>query len=469
MKNRLTQTIALALSAAALLAPASPCSAEEAPAPLERVHVEAIDQVFTGNRVHFDFLRSGRHQFVGYYDANRQLTVAQRTGRSPWNFYKVDSWQGWDSHNYIRMALDEEGHLHVMANMHADRLEYFRMRHPYLVRSLERVSTLGEPEIETRMTYPIFTYDDQGKLVFKYRSGGSGNGLDFYKKYDVSTKSWSSLHGGPLLDGEGLMNAYPSQPALGPDGNFHMIWVWRDTPDAATNHDISYARSRDLATWEDSNGKPFKLPLTLGNSEIVDPIPAFGGTLNGANRLAFDSENRPVLSYFKFDENGDTQVFVARKDGEGWKVRAVTDWQGFRWEFGGGGSLGESKAGVGPITVEDGGLLGVVAVREKQAYKIFVNEKTLERVRVEEIPAEEGLPFPEVIASVVSSPDVRLKATEAQGDDLVLQVLKERGTETADGSEFYLSWEAHLPNRDQARGAIQSPGTLHLHEFRRAD
>jgi len=59
------------------------------------------------------------------------------------------------------------------------------------------------------------------------------------------------------------MNAYCSRPALGPDGRFHMTWVWRDTPDCATNHDLSYARSADLVHWETGGGEPLKLPLGL--------------------------------------------------------------------------------------------------------------------------------------------------------------------------------------------------------------
>ncbi len=42
----------------------------------------------------------------------------------------------------------------------------------------------------------------------------------------------------------------PQGPVRGPDGLFHVVWVWRDTPDRATNHHLSYARSRDLQRWE---------------------------------------------------------------------------------------------------------------------------------------------------------------------------------------------------------------------------
>ena len=51
----------------------------------------------------------------------------------------------------------------------------------------------------------------------------------------------------PLTDGQGLMNAYQSQPTLGPDGWYHLYWVWRDTPDCSTNHDLSYMKSLILS------------------------------------------------------------------------------------------------------------------------------------------------------------------------------------------------------------------------------
>jgi hypothetical protein len=102
---------------------------------------------------------------------------------------------------------------------------------------------------------------------------GSGSGNEIYDVYDTASSRWSHLLAVPLVDGEGQRNAYFVGPTLGPDGLFHLAWVWRDTPDAETNHDLSYARSRDLVHWEKSDGAPLKLPITLANAEIVDPMP----------------------------------------------------------------------------------------------------------------------------------------------------------------------------------------------------
>ena len=118
-------------------------------------------------------------------------------------------------------------------------------------------------------------------------------------------------------------NAYFVGPTPGPDGRFHLAWVWRDSPDAETNHDLSYARSRDLVLWERSDGTPLKLPITLASAEIVDGVPVRGGMINNNTVTGFDANGRPVITYHKFDERGDTQVYLARRDAKR-RARAVT-------------------------------------------------------------------------------------------------------------------------------------------------
>jgi len=131
-------------------------------------------------------------------------------------------------------------------------------------------------------------------------------------------------------------NAYPSDPVLGPGGYFHMVWVWRGTGDAATNHDLSHARSKDLVQWETAAGEPVGLPLRHRSpGVIVDPVPIFGGLLNIGYALGFDVEGLPVISYYKIDDHGDTQVYLARparahgrKPSTGWDIVTVSGWTG---------------------------------------------------------------------------------------------------------------------------------------------
>ena len=71
-------------------------------------------------------------------------------------------------------------------------------------------------ELEDRVTYPRFFQDDQERLIFSYRHGGSGNGINLYNRYDTESKTWSRLIDTPLFDGGGQRNAYPAGPTRGP-------------------------------------------------------------------------------------------------------------------------------------------------------------------------------------------------------------------------------------------------------------
>ena len=107
------------------------------------------------------------------------------------------------------------------------------------------------------------------------------------------------------------MNAYPEGPVLGPDGYRHLVWVWRNTPDASTNHDLSYAKTQDLVHWVKGNGSAITLPITPTTGDIVDPAPVNGGMINNNTRVGFDAQDRPIIAYHKFDANGNTQLYEA--------------------------------------------------------------------------------------------------------------------------------------------------------------
>jgi hypothetical protein len=86
-----------------------------------------IAEVVSDFRVGFRLLTASsspvRRQFVAYYDKERRMTVASRNlGSKDWAYQILPTSVGWDSHNYITMAVDREGHLHVSGNMHAVKL-----------------------------------------------------------------------------------------------------------------------------------------------------------------------------------------------------------------------------------------------------------------------------------------------------------------------------------------------------------
>ena len=216
---------------------------------LATVEMVDITDVWSGHPVAFSLVTRGDQQFAAFFDADRRMTVAQRTlGTTTWRLTRLDNTLGWDSHNYVAMAIDSTGFLHVSGNMHNVPLIYYRSTRALDANSLARVTSMVGSN-EQSVTYPEFFQGPTGNLVFIYRDGGSGNGNHIFNTYDTGTRAWRRLLGTPLTDGQGQRNAYPLGPVLGPDGFYHLVWVWRDTPDAATNHDLSYARSRDLVTW----------------------------------------------------------------------------------------------------------------------------------------------------------------------------------------------------------------------------
>lgn len=287
-------------------------------------------------------LTAGDRQMVAYYGADRYLRVAaRRLPAGDWWTTTLDTQIGWDSHNYVALGVDRAGHVHVAGNMHAVPLVYFRSRNPGDCTSLERVPTMVQPELESAVTYPRFvrTHDDQ--LGFFFRNGASGSGDYELYLYDEKEGQWTRPVTQSLIDGEGTRSSYldTGAPVRGPDGAFHLVWVWRDSPAAESTHTVCYATSRDLRVWTTSDGTPLELPIRYGAAEVVDPVGPGEGLINNNVRLGFDGQSRPVIAYHRRDSTGRMQLFVARSQGDaGWMVRQVTTWD-VRWDFSGMGSL----------------------------------------------------------------------------------------------------------------------------------
>ncbi len=426
----------VAVPSVAQTTPAPPATA----APAAPFAVSAIDRVWSGHSARFALVVTDQRIFVGYYDANRQLTVASRPRTADaWTYHKLDSWVGWDSHNYIAMAVDAAGQLHVSANMHGDPLVYYRTGVAGDVRTLEKVPVMVDAATERRMTYPIFLRDGTGRLVFKYRDGSSGNGNEIYNVYDAAAGRWSHLLQVPLTDGEGLRNAYFMGPVLGPDKRFHIAWVWRETPMAETNHDLSYARSRDLVHWEKADGTPLTLPIKLSSAEIVDPVPVEGGMINNNTVIGFDPDGRAMITYHKFDSRGDTQIHVARHDGRRWTIAQVSDWKGFRWDFRGGGSL-ESRLFVKGAEPVGRDRIRVSVIRDGKPIDFLLDARTLKTL--EEKPGR-------ILAE-------RLAGTIAVPGGMMLNTVEDAGSGIA------LAWPTRPPHRDLPSEDIPDPTVLRL-------
>jgi len=437
------------LLAAILVAPAARAARPE-------YHVERVIEVaraWAGHPVGFDLLTRAGRQFVAFYDADRRMTVgARRLGEDAFRLVRLPERIGWDSHNTIRMAVDDAGFLHLSGNMHCVPLKYFRTAKPYDVATFERIESMVGRE-ERRVTYPHFFRGPKGEFLFTYRDGGSGRGNQIYNVYDPATQAWSRLFDEPLTDGRGRMNAYLHGPVKGPDGRFHLVWVWRDTPDCATNHDPSYARSRDLRHWETAGGKPVALSMTVETPGlIVDPVPPGGGVINGNVTLGFDAADRPIVSYHKFDSDGKTQIYNARFEDGRWVIHRATDWD-YRWAFGGGGSI-EFEIRVGGVRAGPDGRL-------TQSYRHATHGSGT------------WVLDPATLKPVGRAPSQGPRVPKALGrpesdfPGMGVRWRWSRGESGETGVRYALRWETLGRNRDRPRkGALPEPSALRLYEFR---
>lgn len=286
--------------------------------------------------------------YAAYYDENHCITVASRVSdEDRWIIsHPKGEWlpekqrfmhqTEYDSHNYLTLAMDNTGHIHLSGNMHKDKMVWFRSAKPYDIHSLVLGKMTGEREDST--TYPLFFYGKNEELFFRYRDGESGNGDDIYNRWDEGENKWIRLQENPLLSGEGLRNAYARLPIFGPDNQWHMIWMWRDTPHCETCHDLSYARSPDLLKWYSHDGYRLPVPITLKKGDIVDASPIERGLINMSQNIGFDAKRRPLITWHRYDEKGFSQAWIARPEGNKWYKKQISDWK-FRWEFSGMGSI----------------------------------------------------------------------------------------------------------------------------------
>ena len=416
-----------------------------------------IDRVWAGHPVGFSLLTDKNRQYVAYYNADRHMMAGQRnlnedafsltalpvTSRETSG--GTSTVLGWDSHNYIAMAVDKDGFIHLSGNMHVHPLTYFRSTKPNDISTLVQVPEMvGSNEI--RCTYPKFMVTREGDLIFHYRDGASGEGNEIYNLYDVASKKWSRLLDTPLTDGQGLMNAYQSQPQLREDNWYHVYWVWRDTPDCSTNHDLSYMKSPDLKKWYNAFGQPIKMPATLDNkSLIVDPVPVKGGIINLAASLCLDDQKKPLFAYHKYDEAGKLQFYVAWIEKNQWKSKKITDWD-YRWEFSGGGSI-VSEVHVGEFINRGNGFYELGYSHIKYGSGTFLLNSKLD------------------ICGTIYKPSSPVSSLKLEGTfaGLEKRTAGDSGQSSEAGVSYVLKWETLPANRDQARPEPwPSPSQLYL-------
>lgn len=266
----------------------------------------------------------GNTQYAAYYDADGRVVIATRSlDSTDWTPHVTElAGNIRDAHNVISIIADGDGYLHVSWDHHGHPLRYARSKSPG---SLEfDVLNTMTGERESNVTYPQFFQLADGNLLFFFRDGASGRGNLVLNRYDTKSKTWSQLHSN-LISGENQRNAY-WQAAVDAKGSVHVSWVWRETWDVATNHDLCYARSDDGGvTWVKSDGTPYALPITATTAEIASEIPQKHELINQTS-MCTDSDGRPVIAtYFRPPGTSVVQYFIVRHDGSKWTTHQVSD------------------------------------------------------------------------------------------------------------------------------------------------
>lgn len=256
-------------------------------------------------------------QFIAFYDTDRYVVLGKRKlGAHAWEL-KRTGYRGnaGDAHNSISIMVDGAGFLHLAWDHHNHGLRYARSVSPGALDLTAQLPMVGKDEAS--LTYPEFYRLPNGNLLFCYRDGGSGQGDLVLNRYDVGSGAWTRLHS-KLISGEGRRNAY-WQAFLDHKGTMHVSWVWRESPDVASNHDMGYARSRDGGlTWEKSSSERYSLPITAASAEYALRIPQNSELINQSSMSADKNGNPYIASYWREAGSQIPQYQVVYYTGSAW-------------------------------------------------------------------------------------------------------------------------------------------------------
>lgn len=267
----------------------------------------------------------GDTQFVAFYNAQRYVVLGKRkTGEKKWEL-KVTPFQGNtnDAHNCISIMVDGNGFLHLAFDHHNNRLHYAKSVTPFSLEMTAEMPMTGQHE--NKVSYPEFYRLANGNLMFFYRDGGSGQGNMVINTYDLQTNQWKQIQSN-LIDGQGQRNAY-WQACTDAQGAIHISWVWRESPDVASNHDMLYACSKDGGiTWQKSTGEKYNLPITAATAEQAYAIPQKSELINQTSMVADAHGNPYIATYWREKNDTIPQYHIVYKANAGWQVNNL----GFR-------------------------------------------------------------------------------------------------------------------------------------------
>lgn len=223
-----------------------------------------------------------------------------------------------DPHNSYALGIDADGRLHVAGNHHNEPLRYMRSA-PGALDLWERGSMIGSEE--ESVTYPAFVRLGDGSLLFFHRDGRAGHGDVYLNRLGPGEREWSRL--GKLVEGRSSDESpYLNHVVVSPAGAVHVSGCFRGRGGAVANRDVWHALSEDGgATWRGAAGERLELPLRHETAPLAVATESRGSGLVNQMGMGVDARGRPHVSYFRYDEQGATQVALASHDGKAWSSR----------------------------------------------------------------------------------------------------------------------------------------------------
>lgn len=292
------------------------------------VTIMPLSKAFAKNSINTPIYRANsivsddNYQIATYYNESGNVVFAKRKVSSQeWDIYITDLVGNCnDAHNSISIGLDGDGYIHLSYNQHSAPLMYRKSISPYSFDFSENQYMISEIE-EQKVTYPEFYRKSNGNLLFAYRTGYSGNGNLVINEYDKNSHKWVRVQDN-LLGGEGQRNAY-WQMYLDNNDCMFLSWVWRESADVATNHDLCYAKSFDCINWMDSFDRAYTLPISEGNSEIAWKILPSSELINQTS-MAVDTNGHPyIATYWRMPSDTVPNYYVVSNNGSFWICKEV--------------------------------------------------------------------------------------------------------------------------------------------------
>jgi hypothetical protein len=311
------------------------------------------------------------HQYVSFYDSAGQVILGKRALNSDAWELKVTPYTGniWDAHNTISIMVDGHGYLHVSWDHHGGPLNYARSVAPGSLDLGPKINMVNSFENEG-VTYPEFYSLPDGDLLFVYRYGASGAGNIVLNRYSTENQLWTRVHDN-LVSGEGQRNAY-WQMSVDHMGGIHLSWVWRDTWDVSTNHNLCYAYSPDGGgSWESSKGIALDIPVTYDTSEIIWEIPQGSSLINQTSITTNGDGNPAIASYWTAPGDSVPQYFVVYHQNGAWQLSQASH-RKMPFYLGGGGTL--------RIPMSRPQLLAEVSGTGTQFYLVYRDEEAGNRI-----------------------------------------------------------------------------------------